>query len=123
MKFGQVIKDFAFATSDSTMLCGLVTKDTQQIYWGSNNWAYACDFIGNDLTSIRVPGDQCGGKCQAKPRCTHFTWSNYNGGTCRMKYGSFSKSDAIFTNNYNTKTKSNSNNHTSYFVGNYPHSH
>ena len=100
MKFGQVSRDFAFATSDSTMLCGLVAKAPQPINWGSNNWAIACDFIGNELTSIRVPSDQCGGKCATTTGCTHFTWTDLNGGTCWMKYGSFSKSDAIFTNNY-----------------------
>ncbi len=38
--------------------------------------------------------------CDSTFRCTHFTWTNYNGGTCWLKYGSVSKPDAFFTNNY-----------------------
>jgi hypothetical protein len=28
--------------------------------------------------------------------CTHYTWTSYNGGTCLMKKGSVSKSDAFY---------------------------
>lgn len=101
MKFGQISRDFAFATKDSTILCGLVAKAAQPINWGSNNWASACDFIGNDLTSVRLFDYQCGEKCEATSGCTHFTWTGFNGGTCWMKSGSTSKSNAIFTNDYN----------------------
>ena len=31
--------------------------------------------------------------------CTHFTWTNYNGGTCWMKYGPARKTDAFYTGN------------------------
>ena len=41
-----------------------------------------------------------GPMCDKTIRCTHFAWTNYNGGTCWMKYGTVSKSDAIFTNDY-----------------------
>lgn len=27
--------------------------------------------------------------------CTHFTWTNWNGGTCWMKKNSISKTDAV----------------------------
>ena len=41
-----------------------------------------------------------GPMCDKTIRCTHFAWTNYNGGTCWMKYCTVSKSDAIFTNDY-----------------------
>lgn len=57
--------------------------------------------MGNDLSNSRVPGDQCGGVCVNTSGCTHFTWTNYNGGTCWMKKGTVSKSDAIYTGDKN----------------------
>jgi len=69
----------------------------QQIQWQSGGWAFACDFKNNDLTDARIPGDQCGGRCASTQRCTHFTWTTYNGGTCWMKSGSVSQSNAFFT--------------------------
>ena len=70
-----------------------------QIAWNGNNWALACDFRNNDLSNAQTRGEDCGSKCQSTPRCTHFTWTNFNGGTCWMKKGAISKSDAVFTNN------------------------
>ena len=58
------------------------------------DWAFACDFHGGDLTNAQIRGEDCGGKCATTSGCTHFTWSNWNGGTCWMKSGSVSKSDA-----------------------------
>ena len=55
-----------------------------------------CDFrVGQTLKDIKVPGDQCGSRCASTPGCTHYTWNNYNGGTCWMKSGGASKSDAF----------------------------
>ena len=73
----------------------------QSIAWNGNNWAMACDFRGNDLSSARVPGERCTETCRNTPGCTHFTWTNYNGGTCWMKQGSVSKDQAIGTTDYN----------------------
>ena len=61
------------------------------------DWAFACDFKGGDLTNAKVRGQDCGGRCAATSGCTHFTWTTYNGGTCWMKSGSISKSDALYT--------------------------
>jgi hypothetical protein len=58
-----------------------------------------CDFnVGQALSDIKVPGAECGPKCASTPRCTHFVWNNFNGGTCWMKTGGASKSDAFSTN-------------------------
>ena len=70
-----------------------------QINWQPGNWALACDFYGNDLQSQQMPGEQCGGRCAQTPGCTHFTHTQYNGGTCYMKKGAVSKSNAVYTGN------------------------
>ena len=38
----------------------------------------------------------CGTACKSNSRCTHFVWTPYNGGTCYMKSGIVSKSDAVY---------------------------
>ena len=69
----------------------------QEIQWQSGGWAFACDFKNNDLMNVKIPGSQCGGKCAATQGCTHFTQTSYNGGTCWMKSGSVSQSNAFYT--------------------------
>ncbi|XP_037046948.1 uncharacterized protein LOC119081817 [Bradysia coprophila] len=54
-----------------------------------------CDFAGNDLSNALTKGEDCGGRCASTQDCTHFTWTNYNSGTCWMKKNAVSKSDAI----------------------------
>ena len=68
-----------------------------QIDWQPGDWAFACDFHGGDLTNAQIKGEDCGGTCASTSDCTHFTWTTFNGGTCWMKSGSVSKSDAFFT--------------------------
>jgi hypothetical protein len=68
------------------------------INWNGNNWAMSCDFHGNDLSNIRISPDLCGPKCTATQGCTHFTWTQWNGGTCWMKKGRVSISDAVSSN-------------------------
>lgn len=98
MKQGSVSKSNAVATSDITTLCGVITTQESRgnIYW-KTNWAHACKFPGNDLSNIQVRADECGGRCSSTPGCTHFTWTTGNGGTCWMKQGPVSKSDALLT--------------------------
>jgi len=70
------------------------------IAWNDGDpvWALGCDFNGNDLGNARVPAAQCGPTCSRNGACTHFTWSNYNGGTCWMKKGSVNKGSAFRSN-------------------------
>jgi hypothetical protein len=73
-----------------------------QINWQSGqptgtNWALACDFKNNDLSNKQVAGPDCAQTCASTSGCTHFTWTSYNGGTCWMKSGSISKSNALST--------------------------
>jgi exo-beta-1,3-glucanase (GH17 family) len=65
---------------------------------GKQVWAMGCDFVGNDLTNAKTSGEQCGDTCDQNPQCTHFSWTNYNDGTCWLKSGPVSKSDAIESN-------------------------
>lgn len=61
-------------------------------------WSLSCDFNNNDLGSARVPGEKCGETCAKTNGCTHFTWTDYNGGTCWMKKNLVSLNNAIPTN-------------------------
>ncbi|OXA57317.1 endoglucanase-5 [Folsomia candida] len=67
------------------------------VNWNGNNWAMKCDFNGNNLSNVKISSDKCGGKCAETSGCTHFTWTNYNGGTCWMKSGNVSPNDAFET--------------------------
>ncbi len=68
------------------------------VHWNGNNWAMSCDFLGNDLSSVKTSSELCGGKCAQTQGCTHFTWTKFNGGTCWMKKGPVSKDKAFSTN-------------------------
>lgn len=70
------------------------------IFWEDNNWAYACDFDNNDYRNVESELSECGPLCLSDPTCTHFTWTNFNGGTCWMKKGTVSKSNAYKTWDY-----------------------
>ncbi|CAF1003860.1 unnamed protein product [Adineta steineri] len=98
MKKGSISKSDAFESHGRNKICGVVQNEGGHgINWNGNNWAHNCDFKENDLSNVQVRAEQCGGKCAATPGCTHFTWTNYNDGTCWMKKGSVSKTDAILT--------------------------
>ena len=58
------------------------------------NWANSCDFALNDLSNVLTSSDRCGPICRSTSGCTHFTWTNYLGGTCWMKKGTISKDNA-----------------------------
>ncbi|UJR19312.1 hypothetical protein I4U23_022441 [Adineta vaga] len=49
---------------------------------GGVAWSFGCDFFGQDLDNIQSSGELCGPCCVQTSSCTHFTWTNYNGGTC-----------------------------------------
>ena len=95
MKQGPVSGNDAIYTGDQTMVCGYIE---QPIVWQTGNWAFACDFPGNDLSNIVIAGELCSTKCSTTPECTHYTWTKYNGGTCWMKKGVISKCRAVATN-------------------------
>jgi len=57
-------------------------------------WAENCDWTGNDIGNVQGPSDQCGGQCASNSGCTHFTWTEFNGGTCWLKGGSVTQDQA-----------------------------
>lgn len=74
---------------------------TSAFHWNSEefigSWAMDCDFKSNDIEGERLPGDQCSKRCQQTACCTHYVWTNYQGGTCWMKKGSTSKGNAVWS--------------------------
>ena len=99
MKGGTVGKSDAFDTGDQSMVCGVLSSSGGGgggIVW-NGDWAFGCDFRGGDVGNKQVPGEECGSSCAAFQGCTHFTWTNYNGGTCWFKGGTASKSDAFYS--------------------------
>ena len=99
MKGGAASKSDAVDTGDTSMTCGLVSSggSTPGVNWNGNDWAFACDFPGGDIGNAQIRGEDCGGRCSSTSGCTHFTWTTYNGGTCWMKGGSVSKTQAVST--------------------------
>ncbi|CAF0996079.1 unnamed protein product, partial [Brachionus calyciflorus] len=87
------------------------------IDWNERNWANNCDFPGNDLKSIKSPPELCSVMCEETLDCTHYAWSDFEGGTCWLKKGSVSKNDArpskaskmcgLLISNYRTKRSTN----------------
>ncbi|CAF1157081.1 unnamed protein product [Rotaria sordida] len=104
MKMGDVSRDDAFFTGDPTMVCGIVNGTKPgimnfSIIWNESNWAMSCDFHGNDLIHyVPISSDRCPEICAQTQECTHYSWTNLNGGTCWMKKGKISRDDAFFTN-------------------------
>ena len=79
----------------NTFLSAHIAK--RSVNWNGNNWATSCDFNNHDLSNVQIAPELCGRQCAATSGCTHFTWTSFNGGTCWMKSGSISKSDAFST--------------------------
>ena len=75
----------------------VIDNVSADIQW-NRNWAHGCDFYENNLDNVRMTGEECGPTCDRTPRCTHFTWTTWNGGTCWMKQGRVTISDATETN-------------------------
>ncbi|KAI8610929.1 thaumatin [Chytriomyces sp. MP71] len=60
-------------------------------------WAPNCDWVGGDFANKPMPGDgsQCASACQQTSGCTHFTWTDWNTGTCWLKNGVADPAQAI----------------------------
>ncbi|RLN86193.1 hypothetical protein BBJ28_00011382 [Nothophytophthora sp. Chile5] len=48
-------------------------------------WENNCDYYGDDIYSVEAIPDVCGDLCADDSSCTHWTWNNFNGGTCWLK--------------------------------------
>jgi hypothetical protein len=63
----------------------------------NSKWAPGCDWMSNDMGSVQVRVEHCAMRCKVKPMCTHFTWTEYSGGTCWMKSGRSYLSSLLLT--------------------------
>ena len=102
MKKGSVSRSDAFSTLDGTMGCGIINRTEQTpppayINWNGSFWTTACHFDGNDFYRFRTPSESCANRCSNIFGCTHFVWTQFEGGTCWTKNGSVSPSDAYAT--------------------------
>ena len=91
MKFILLLVFFVYASA---------SRYRRQINWNPDNWAFACDFQGNDLSNVRIRGEDCGRRCSQTAHCTHFTWTGHEGGTCWMKTGEISRDNAHYTGDH-----------------------
>jgi hypothetical protein len=57
--------------------------------------AKGCDFKGTHLSRVNINSEGCGKTCLQTNECTHFAWTNYEGGKCMLKKGHVSKKQAI----------------------------
>ena len=94
LKKGLMSKNKAIKKSNDFM-CGIIYK----ILWNYENPfslnANGCNFKGNDLKQIKSIREDCSEICQSMYNCSHYVWNTVNGGTCWLKNGAVSKSDAI----------------------------
>ncbi|GAV00589.1 hypothetical protein RvY_11415 [Ramazzottius varieornatus] len=96
LKQGEKRKEDAVRVYDNAVVCGVVVPQAERaIEWKEDDWAYGCEFPGDDLSIVKVSGPDCGPACLTTPDCTHFTWSSADGGTCRLKQGGKRKEDAV----------------------------
>jgi hypothetical protein len=62
------------------------------------NWAWNCNFPyfpSINLCSVPSFAEGCYKTCQQLPVCTHFMWTDLNGGTCSYKTGVVTKINAV----------------------------
>lgn len=93
-QYGATKQD-ALNSSNPLAVCGVV-EGGRYIKWKGKNWASNCDFNGNNLTSFPSTRENCRGLCAHMSHCTHYTWTNYDGGTCWMKKNGATKVDAFY---------------------------
>ena len=77
----------------------ILAVSAQKIIW-NGDWAFNCDFKNNDISQVLSKGEDCSSNCEKTPNCTHYSWTLKNNGTCYMKRGNVSKSDAFYTSEY-----------------------
>lgn len=94
-------KNIGSRVSSLKVIFSLCFPDINWVTAGHTVWAYACDFAIKHFESAQVKAEQCGPSCESTPECTHFAWSDYEGGTCWMKKGPVTKEDAISNGNSN----------------------
>ncbi|KAJ2994711.1 hypothetical protein HDV02_001366 [Globomyces sp. JEL0801] len=54
-----------------------------------------CDFFGDDIKDYPGTSSDCASRCEQEPLCTHWSWNNFNSGTCWLKEGDVIRDDAF----------------------------
>ena len=57
-----------FLEMKTCLLVVLIIGTATAVHWqdsGNVRWAFDCDFYGNDMWSEKIPGEQCGPKCES----------------------------------------------------------
>ncbi len=67
------------------------------IVWKIDNYAMNCNFPGNDIGNLKSEEKDCQKICLNISDCNHFTWSNFNGGTCWLKHGLVTKLNSVYS--------------------------
>ena len=62
-------------------------------------WAAQCDYKGGDIKSHPGRKEDCGKICRATDRCTRFSWTDFNGGMCWLKFGAANGKEAYMNEN------------------------
>ncbi|CAG0882370.1 unnamed protein product [Cyprideis torosa] len=99
---------FRYPSNPSSIVCGCVRncdedtlKDCKPKF-GDRNSALRCKFPGEGFKTVQVPAKKCGPACVGDTRCTHFSWTSANNGSCVLQSGKIAFNDAICTETFDT---------------------
>lgn len=74
----------------------------QELKW-IDNVAFGCNFTTNEnLKTIKTSQDDCQKNCISTYGCSHFVWSDNQGGTCSMKKNAVSAHSVIASSAQNS---------------------
>lgn len=62
MKQNTVSASDAHHSYDKSAVCGIV-DNVSHIAWNGNDWAFECDFEGNDLADEKTSSHECYNRC------------------------------------------------------------
>src|SRR5690606_37862192 len=72
------------------ILFSIIATSLGFLDWRTGNrhkWTEKCEFNDHDLYSKSSKRDDWSRRCLVDASCSHFTWTEYNGGTCLLKKG------------------------------------
>ncbi|CAF3697790.1 unnamed protein product [Adineta steineri] len=96
----EIVADGNLKGNQSNQLHCPTGSSNGHISW-NGNWAFGCDFPGNNITSMKTRAEDCSSKCTSIAKCSHFAWHSTESGTCWLKQGLISKNQAIPTSDPN----------------------
>lgn len=88
--------------------CGIMRNPKPADGWVDTSWHSVwkkeCDFYGNDIKPVHTSADACGSMCYWEDDCTHYAWSEHEGGKCWLKSAPHVTKAHAHTTNYNPST-------------------